>query len=99
MVHGDEGQGPDRRDWRNPAQYADLHQASRERLAWEFLRRNPAYRQAAAVACTVERRAHPVWRQVIEIFASPQAAQARRWGLLSFRRPGRSKAGLPVLGA
>jgi hypothetical protein len=32
------------RDWRNPADYADLAALDLASLAWEFLRRNPQYR-------------------------------------------------------
>jgi hypothetical protein len=34
-------------DWREPAAYASLGAADRTVLAWEWLRRNPAYRAAA----------------------------------------------------
>jgi hypothetical protein len=33
------------RDWRSAAAYADLETAPLRDIAWEFLRRNPAYRQ------------------------------------------------------
>jgi hypothetical protein len=33
------------RDWRSAAAYADLETAQLRDLAWEFLRRNPAYQQ------------------------------------------------------
>lgn len=33
------------RDWRSAAAYADLETAPMRDIAWEFLRRNPAYRQ------------------------------------------------------
>jgi hypothetical protein len=34
------------RDWRNPADYADLASLDLSSLAWEFLRRNPEYQLA-----------------------------------------------------
>jgi len=35
---------PRRPDWRSPGDYEHLKQLDRAGFAWEFLRRNPAYR-------------------------------------------------------
>lgn len=62
-----------RRDWRQAADYADLSQAGPERLAWEFLRRNPSYRKAAAA---VEDHASLDWGLIA--FADPDHASFRQ---------------------
>ena len=61
-------------DWRNAAAYARLLEADRTIFAWEWLRRNPAYRDAAE------------WSLV---HASPDEsfAEAAAWGLLAFEAP------------
>lgn len=58
-------------DWRDAAAYAELHLADRATLAWEWLRRSPAYRTAADQARSAEHSG--VWP------GSP-----RRWGLVGF---------------
>jgi hypothetical protein len=61
-------------DWREPETYAFTAHLTREQWAWEFLRRNPEYRQAwAAFAATWQdletaygsppNRNFPAWRQ------------------------------------
>jgi hypothetical protein len=61
-----------RTDWNSEKAYRGLHDAGRSALAWEVLRRDPAYAAAALSASTVLPRAAP-------------AAFVQRWGLC-FRR-------------
>jgi hypothetical protein len=48
-------------DWCRPGSYAETQAFSRHAWAWEFLRRNPAYRQAwsAAAAHVATERPRP----------------------------------------
>ena len=64
-------------DWRDAAAYAPLLEADRSVFAWEWLRRDPAYRAAAERA--VAKAAGP----------RPPAAplEAARWGLHAFEPP------------
>jgi hypothetical protein len=62
-------------DWCDGAAYAPLLGADRSLFAWEWLRRDPAYRSAAAAAALLEARTDA---------ASPDA---RRWGLVTFEPP------------
>jgi hypothetical protein len=64
--------------WDQPAAYERLRRVDRSGLAWEWLRRDPAYRAAAAPALGSGRRDGPV------ISADPLAA---RWGLHLFEDP------------
>ena len=63
-------------DWRDPAGYRPLLALDRPGFAWEFLRRNPAYRAEAP-------RTPPLQRQgrtnLLRIDAP--AGGAARWGL------------------
>ena len=64
-------------DWRDAAAYAPLLSADRSVFAWEWLRRDPAYRAAAEWAFG---RA--------SVSASGELPDAGRWGLHSFEAPG-----------
>ena len=65
-----------RADWRSPGAYEDLRSLDAPGFAWEFLRRNPAFRATTRA-----------WRAAAE--ANPQCRRldgfARRWGV-RFRR-------------
>ncbi|MDV3257084.1 MAG: DUF2285 domain-containing protein [Sphingomonas sp.] len=61
-------------DWRDAAAYAPLLHADRSLLAWEWLRRNPAYRAAATVALSSGGRTGP-------------GADPASWGLHAFEPP------------
>lgn len=52
LPHGVRGQSEQTQDWRDAHAYAPLLAADRSTLAWEWLRRNQAYRAAAASALT-----------------------------------------------
>ena len=60
-------------DWRNPTHYAALVHADRSFIAWEWLRRDPAYAKAARGAAGTAAR--------------PSFAEARRFGLVAFEHP------------
>jgi hypothetical protein len=86
---------PRRRDWRQAADYADLSRAGPELLAWEFLRRNPSYRKAAAAAAD-----HAALDWGLIAFADPEHASFRQvfWDravnplvLQAYADPGRKK--------
>jgi hypothetical protein len=62
-------------DWRYAAAYAPLLDADRSILAWEWLRRDPGYRRAAAAALTGQ--------------AGGTAARPNAWGLEAFEDPDR----------
>jgi len=74
-------------DWRDAQAYAPLLRAERAVFAWEWLRRNPAYRAAAALAggpagdCAERPRCVPA------LAAQPEAGA---WGLHVFEDPGMS---------
>jgi hypothetical protein len=61
-------------EWRDAAAYAPLLQADRSILAWEWLRRNAQYRQAAAAAGPAAERQR-------------ENPAALRWGLHAFVDP------------
>ena len=65
-----------RQDWRDASAYSALLEADRSLVAWEWLRRDPGYRDAA------ERRlaAGPG--------ASPTGPDPKQWGLCAFEPPG-----------
>lgn len=67
-------------DWRDASAYLPLRQVSRDGIAWEWLRRNKAYRAASAEAAA-GRGAGP-----LIVPAEPRAAQ---WGLHAFEDPRR----------
>lgn len=75
---------PQRRDWRKPTDYSSLHNATKEALAWEFLRRNESYRSAAQKAAAPEFRVKGVKRNALEIHVTDEHREAGRWGLLYF---------------
>jgi hypothetical protein len=58
------------RDWRSPAAYADLWSEPQPTLAWEHLRRHPAYQQEYDEAMRLDT-------------VEAQHALALRWGLRS----------------
>ena len=62
-------------DWREGGGYQPLLAAERSLFAWEWLRRDPAYRAAAAVA-------------LASSAAAGRAMAAARFGLLQFEDPG-----------
>jgi hypothetical protein len=64
-------------DWRDPEAYAALRTAERPLFAWEWLRRDPSYRSAAALAAE-----QPAARR-----AAPDPA---RFGLAAFEEPSRA---------
>lgn len=64
-------------DWRDAAAYEPLLQADRSLIAWEWLRRDPAYREAA------ERAARRIGDGVVHDRGEPP----ERWGLHRFERP------------
>ena len=66
---------PARPDWRRAADYAHLLQLDQSGFAWEFLRRNHAYRIAAATGRFAERQAGRTCQ--IDLPASADD----RWGL------------------
>lgn len=61
------------RDWRNAAHYCALLDADRSFIAWEWLRRDPAYAEAVERAC----RKAPL----------DTASEAQRFGLVAFEDP------------
>ncbi|MEP2758696.1 MULTISPECIES: DUF2285 domain-containing protein [Alphaproteobacteria] len=73
--------------WQNTEQYEWLQALSAHGLAWEFLRRNRAYRSAAAnLGVTWPPDGSPpdeTWS------AGDQMSEAREWGLLLFETPDR----------
>ena len=76
--------------------YGALAALGRRALAWEFLRRNPAYRAAAISAPPVvpEHHAENMW-----ITRMNRASEVQPWGLRFCRASrGRCIAGTPVLG-
>lgn len=77
----EDGAGPPSYDWRNPEQYAGLNEVSPERIAWEFLRRNPDYRRDARQAEPVILHKRPYGLEI----TAPTQPDARRWGVLFFR--------------
>jgi hypothetical protein len=67
-------------DWRDAAAYAPLLHADRAVFAWEWLRRDPAYRAAASRALSAPHsQAGPA-----------EFEAARRWGLHAFEDPDRA---------
>jgi len=60
-------------DWRDAAAYEPLLDADRSLFAWEWLRRNPAYREAADRA--------------LEVDSGRDLAGPERWGLHAFEPP------------
>jgi hypothetical protein len=60
-------------DWRDSEAYAPLLEADRSVLAWEWLRRDPAYRAA--------------WQAAQSDGAEDDAARPERWGLQMFESP------------
>lgn len=62
-----------RPDWRDPDAYAPLAGADRALLAWEWLRRDPAYRMAA--------------RTCPPIHGIPPPGSPEHWGLHAFEAP------------
>ena len=66
-------------DWRDAAGYAALHAAGPDAFAWEWLRRDPLYREAARGAAYSARR-----DGVLALAGDPAAA---RWGLHAFEDP------------
>lgn len=68
-------------DWRDAAAYAPLLEVGRAGFAWEWLRRDPDYRDAAAAAGPASGPAGP------SIFSVESGAA--RWGLHAFEAPER----------
>lgn len=64
-----------RQDWRDASAYGALLEADRSLIAWEWLRRDPGYRDAARRSLGA--RAD----------ASPAASGPGRWGLCAFEPP------------
>lgn len=69
-------------DWRNAAAYAPLLQVGRSAFAWEWLRRDPSYREAAARV-----RGSSGSQYAARVGQADGAAA--RWGLHAFELPGR----------
>ena len=75
---------PKHSDWRSAAAYEYLRDLAPAELAWEFLRRNPAYQRE--------------YRKAIRQGKCGEDALAERWGLRFRDRPGaRSRPGRSVL--
>jgi len=68
---------PDLPDWRDASAYAVLRSAGRAGIAWEWLRRDPAYRRAAG-----EARLGHCGRAIVDA-----DERARGWGLHAFEKP------------
>ena len=64
------------RDWRDGAAYAPLLDADRSLFAWEWIRRDPAYRMAFERALASGSRVPDL-----------SAGKPEQWGLLLFERP------------
>jgi hypothetical protein len=71
--------GDDRPDWEDEAAYAPLLAADRSLHAWEWLRRDPAYRASARAGAT----------DSIVGAGARQAAAPEAWGLHAFEPPER----------
>lgn len=65
------------RDWRKEADYKNLERLDRRGFAWEYLRRNPGYRD--------ERKHEPVFdselHRDIRVIVSPSSTSLSTWGL------------------
>lgn len=74
-------------DWKDAAAYAPLLDADRSIIAWEWLRRDPAYRTAARTAFSASG-------------ASERSVRSQDWGLHAFERPERAAPeARPIWGA
>jgi hypothetical protein len=69
-----------RPDWRDPASYDYLLTLDRAGWAWEFLRRNPRYRDQAAEAIPVPRSC-PLPKRALELLIPNISIGAQDWGL------------------
>jgi transcriptional regulator/type VI secretion system activator RovC-like protein len=81
-------------DWRNPDDYAYLEGCNLHEWAWEFLRRNPKFRDAYKALAILESKAAALeeegWGlslQEIETWRALQKAAAEPWGLSSPANP------------
>lgn len=73
--------------WQDTEQYEWVRALSAHGLAWEFLRRNRAYREAAAdISVTRLSRSRPLGET---ISADGHISDAQAWGLLLFETPDR----------
>ena len=82
------------RNWRDQASYADLQRLDRRGFAWEYLRRNPRFREEAAAAVMPELEV----RDGVRVVVSGPDARAVAWGLRFHRASRRSRdLGPPVL--
>jgi hypothetical protein len=68
-------------DWRRPETYQPLLRLHRAGWAWEFLRRNPLYRQTATSVTTVTRRVFRSLPALCLIELSNAVDRAADWGL------------------
>ena len=68
--------------WRNPADYAYTDTSAREDFAWDFLRRNGDYRQAAADVAAVQ--AADSLFGTVHVIDVTNAEAAAEWGLHAF---------------
>jgi hypothetical protein len=59
-------------DWRSPADYEYCAALSRQQWAWEFLRRNPAYRADYAAFSAI-------WRALEADYGAPPGRDFQRW--------------------
>jgi hypothetical protein len=64
-------------DWRTEANYRSLVGLDRAGLAWEWLRRDPAY---AAASAAIDRR-HHVGSSGFVITDAAEASWSARWGI------------------
>lgn len=78
MMNLGDGTGADRLNWWDRSSYDYTAQLTRQGWAWEFLRRNPVFRQALAQA--LDRAEWLQHRGSLDIMAS--RVDLARWGLL-----------------
>lgn len=84
--------GPDdEQDWRRDGAYDYTDVLPRRAWAWEFLRRDPDYRQVWSDVSTTVRIETPSPSLTV-ITAGAELAEMARWGLF-FRRPARAGRG------
>lgn len=68
-------------DWRNPADYRHLHNASLHHLAWEFLSRNPAFFFEHEAACNAMGEWISAHERPYGWNETPAGACLRKWGI------------------
>ena len=72
-------------DWRDADTYAYTQSLPRRAWAWEFLRRNPAYRRSAERALSRRpRKVAKLAAATVLLSAAPDCWESVTWGLLGF---------------